>query len=199
MFEKFDDIVISLHDYGAGTSLPFQMIRQDRNTAIYDGAFGHRYLWQFICGRYHVTALIAADVMKAGVPAVMDSVINAVVADDNCSDPMSVRVQWQLWLKQNHIIPEKKQDPSAMLAQAINNFSSNINAALSARMRDDTATAEAEEARKKVEEAEMARKKAEEAAAAEKAKAEKAESETSELRKLIAEMQNQINELKAKK
>ena len=186
MFEKFDDIVISLHDYGAGTSLPFQMIRQDRNTAIYDGAFGNRYLWQFICGRYHVTALITADLMKTGVPAVMDSVINAVVADDNCTDPMSVRAQWNLWLRKNNIIPEKKQDPSAMLAQAINNFSSNINAALSARARDDTAIAEAE----------AARKNAEEAKAAEKEKAEKAEAENSELKKLIAEMQKEINELK---
>ena len=186
MFEKFDDIVISLHDYGAGTSLPFQMIRQDRNTAIYDGAFGHRYLWQFICGRYHVTALIAADVMKAGVPAVMASVINAVVADDNCTDPMSVRTQWNLWLKQNNIIQEKKQDPSVLLAQAINNFSSNINAAISARAREDAAIADAE----------AARKNAEEAAAAEKAKAEKAEAETSELRKLISEMQKEINDLK---
>lgn len=186
MFEKFDDIVISLHDYGAGTSLPFQMIRQDRNTAIYDGAFGHRYLWQFICGRYHVTALIAADVMKAGVPAVMASVINAVVADDNCTDPMSVRTQWNLWLKQNNIIQEKKQDPSILLAQAINNFSSNINAAISARTREDAAIAEAE----------AARKNAEEAAASEKAKAEKAEAETSELRKLISEMQKEINDLK---
>ena len=193
MFEKFDDIVISLHDYGAGTSLPFQMIRQDRNTAIYDGAFGHRYLWQFICGRYHITALIAADLMKAGVPAVMDSVINAVVADDNCTDPMSVRAQWSLWLRKNNIIPEKKQDPSTMLAQAINNFSANISSALSARAREDTANAEVEAARKKVEEAEVARKKAEEAAAAEKTKA---EAETSELRKLIAEMQTEINELK---
>ena len=189
MLEKFDDIVVSLHDYGAGTSLPFQMIRQDRNTAIYDGAFGHRYLWQFICGRYHVTALIAADVMRAGVPAVMDSVINAVVADDNCADPMSVRTQWNLWLRKNNIVPEKKQDPSTMLAQAINNFSANINAAISARTREDAAIAEAE----------AARKNAEEAAAAEKAKAEKAEAETSELRKLISEMQKEINDLKQQK
>ena len=188
MFEKYDDIVISLHDYGAGTSLPFQMIRQDQNTAIYDGAFGHRYLWQFICGRYHVTALIAADVMKSGVPAVMADVINAVTASDDCADPMSVRMQWNLWLKQNHIIPEKKQDPSVVLANAINNFSNNVSAALSARARNDAAI-----------EAEAARKKAEEAAAAEKARAEKAEADSAELRKMLAEMQKQIDELKQQK